>query len=69
MTLGGFTAEDSRRLFEALCRALESPIFETAAHPASTSKQSERAHTAPDLNPSLKPAWENFRPMDKVKSC
>ena len=47
MTFGGFTADNSRRLFEALCRALEAPIFETAAQPVSTSKQRKRADTTP----------------------
>ena len=56
MTLGGFTADNSRRLFEALCRALEAPIFETAAQPVSTSKQLARAHTAPANH--FKPARE-----------
>jgi hypothetical protein len=47
MTFGHFAADDSRRLFEALCRAIEASIFETAAQPDSTSKQLERAHTTP----------------------
>ena len=68
MTFGGFTADDSRRLFEALCRALEAPIFETAAQPVSTSKQLERAHTTPHSISSL---HENihFRAVEKVRSC
>ena len=65
---GGFTADNSRRLFEALCRALEAPIFETAAQPVSTSEQVERAHTTPHTISSL---LENnyFRPVEKVRSC
>jgi len=47
MTFGHFAADDSRRLFEALCRVLEASIFETAAQPVSTSKQLARAHTTP----------------------
>ena len=56
MSFGGFTADNSRRLFEALCRALEAPIFETAAQPVSASKQLERAHTTPAYQ--LKPSRE-----------
>jgi hypothetical protein len=56
MTMGSFTADNSRRLFEALCRALEAPIFETAAQPVSTSKSLERAHTTPAYH--FKPARE-----------
>ena len=35
MALGGFTADDARRLFEALCRSLDADVFETrsAYHP------------------------------------
>lgn len=74
MTFGGFTADNSRRLFEALCRALEAPIFETAAQPVtatsntSTTKQLERAHTTPHTISNL---LENnhFRPVEKVRSC
>ena len=56
MTVGGFTADNSRRLFEALCRALEAPIFETAAQPVSTSKQLERTHATSTHH--FKPARE-----------
>ena len=66
MTQGGFTADDSRRLFEALCRTLDAPVFETAAHPASTIKQSDRAHTTP--NPIVKPVREHFISIDRVNS-
>jgi len=66
MTHGGFTADDSRRLFEALCRTLDAPVFETAAHPASTIKQSDRAHTTP--NPILEPVREHFIPIDRANS-
>ena len=68
MTFGGFTADNSRRLFEALCRALEAPIFEAAAQPVSTSKQLDRAHTTPHTISGL---LENihFRPVEKVRSC
>ena len=45
MALGCDTADNSRRLFEAFCRALEAPIFETAVQPVSTrNKQLERLH-------------------------
>ncbi|KAF8807370.1 hypothetical protein BYT27DRAFT_7255987 [Phlegmacium glaucopus] len=60
MTLGGFTAEDSRRLFEALCRALEASIFETAAGP------SKRARTTPNPTPISKRAREY--PLDRARS-
>jgi hypothetical protein len=30
MTLGGFVAEDSRKLFEALCQSLEAGVFDMA---------------------------------------
>ncbi|PPQ99610.1 hypothetical protein CVT24_005186 [Panaeolus cyanescens] len=33
MTVGGFNADDSRRLFEALSRNLEAPTFESRAQP------------------------------------
>ncbi|KAF9040594.1 hypothetical protein BJ165DRAFT_1350507 [Panaeolus papilionaceus] len=33
MTVGGFNADDSRRLFEALSRSLEASVFETRAQP------------------------------------
>ena len=67
---GGFTADNSRRLFEALCRALEAPIFEIVAQPFSTSEQLERAHTTPTYHSSLLEDCDNqFRSVEKVKSC
>jgi len=47
MTLGGFTADDSRRLFEALCRSLDARVFGSDTSPRSsiTASQIERSHT------------------------
>ncbi|CAA7265830.1 unnamed protein product [Cyclocybe aegerita] len=45
MTLGGFTADDARRLFEALCRSLDAQVFESKAESRGTQRPLERAHT------------------------
>jgi len=43
MTVGGFGAEDSRKLFEALCKSLESSIFDT---PVSTTEPYTRCRSS-----------------------
>ena len=68
MTFGGFSADDSRRLFEALCRTLEASVFETAAQTASTSNQPERAHTIPLTISSLLESIHS-KSLETVKSC
>lgn len=47
MTLGGFDADDARRLFEALCRSLDAEVFEQSAspQPANASAHPGRAHS------------------------
>ncbi|KAF8168134.1 hypothetical protein B0H34DRAFT_792774 [Crassisporium funariophilum] len=68
MTLGGFAAEDARRLFEALCRAIEAPVFESETSPrlGSVSKVPERAHTI--ANFASKPRRQSLEHSDRVMS-
>jgi len=46
MINNNFTADDSRRLFEALCRSLDANVFESGAAPHTLL---ERAHTVSHL--------------------
>ncbi|KIM48234.1 hypothetical protein M413DRAFT_225673 [Hebeloma cylindrosporum] len=45
MCLGGFTADDARRLFEALCRSLDADVFETRSTPQPGKNLPGRSHT------------------------
>ncbi|KAF8960990.1 hypothetical protein BDZ97DRAFT_1266200 [Flammula alnicola] len=53
MIMGGFTADDSRRLLDALCRALDAKVFETTASAPPQTSQPERAHTISHPTPKF----------------
>lgn len=67
MTLGGFAADDARKLFEALCRTLEAHVFESKAALFTKKSALERAHTLshPVSANVLSP---RFPPLEKICS-
>jgi len=70
MTLGGFSADDSRRLFEALCLSLEARVFESnASYSRPGASVLERAQTiSHPISPGKSSPATGFPPLERMSS-